>query len=209
MVQRTLSLVRSTVAGLPPMTLADAVRAQGVGAFVLDVREPVAFAAGHLSGSVNIAADDAVRFSELCEALLPSGVDVVLAGPAQVASRAAELLEGHAPVVGHLADPGAAAVSRRVSGVEQAGVRQVVDVRAGRRAVAGAVRLPVSDVLGRLAELRPDVPTAVLDTDGRVSSAVASLLRACGFGEVSEIVELLDRPAPAVSRPRLRLLASA
>lgn len=209
MVQRTLSLVRSTVAGLAPMTLADAVRAQGAGAFVLDVREPAAFAAGHLSGSVNIAAEDAVRFSELCEALLPSGVDVVLAGPAQVAARAAELIDGHAPVVGHLADPGGGAASRRFAAVERAGARQVVDVRSDGRAVDGAVWIPVSDVLGRLAELRPDVPTAVLDTDGRASSAVASLLRACGFGEVSEVVELLDGAVPVSTRPRLRLLASA
>lgn len=202
MARPTLSLVRSTVAGLPPMTLVDAVRAQGAGVFVLDVRESAAFAAGHLAGSVNIAADDVARFSELRDALLPAGVEVVVAGPVEVAARAAALLEGHAPVVGHLADPGADAVSRRVAGVERA--RQIVDVRSGGPVVEGAVRIPVADVLGRLAELRPDVPTSVLDTDGRASSAVASLLRACGFGDVSEIVEV-----PVAARPRLRLLASA
>ncbi|GEL23588.1 hypothetical protein PSU4_25420 [Pseudonocardia sulfidoxydans NBRC 16205] len=204
MAQRMLSLVRSTVAGLPPMTRADAVRVQGVGALVLDVREPAAFAAGHLPGSVNIAADDDVCFCVLRDALLPSGVDVVVAGPAGIAARAAELLADHAPVVGHVADPGRGAVSRRVAGVERAVARQVLDVRSEGPVVDGAVRIPVADVLGRLAELRPDVATAVLDTDGRASSAVASLLRACGFGDVSEIVEVA-----VVPRPRLRLLASA
>jgi len=53
------------------------------------------------------------------------------------------------------------------------------------------------------------VDMAVLDTDGGASSAVASLLRACGFGEVSEVVELPDGAVPVSSRPRLRLLASA
>ncbi|ODU00441.1 MAG: hypothetical protein ABS81_23595 [Pseudonocardia sp. SCN 72-86] len=209
MARRTLSLVRSAVAGLPPLAFVDAVRAQGAGAFVLDVREPAAFAAGHMAGSVNIAADDVARFSELRDALLPPGVEVVLVGPAEVAARAAALLEGHSPVVGHLADPGTAGVSRRVRAGERAEARQVVDIRSEGCAVAGAVRIPVGDVLGRLAELRPDVPTAVLDTDGRASSAVASLLRACGFGEVSEVVEQLDRTAPVAARPRLRLLASA
>ncbi|MGD9989504.1 rhodanese-like domain-containing protein [Pseudonocardia sp.] len=209
MAQRTLSLVRSTVAGLSVMTLADAARAQHVGAFVLDVRGPDAFAAGHLPGSVNIAADDPAGFEELRDALLPSGVDVVVVGPAEAAARALELLAGHAPVLGHLADPGAAAASRRVPTLDRAGAQQVVDVRCGGRVVGGAIRIPVADVLGRLAELRPDVTTAVLDGDGRASSAVASLLRACGFRDVTEVVETLDRPVRAVSRPRLRLLASA
>ncbi|GAY11786.1 rhodanese-like domain-containing protein [Pseudonocardia sp. N23] len=208
MSRRRLSLVRSEVAGLPPMTPADAARAQGAGAFVLDVRDPVAFAVGHLPGSVNIAADDVARFAALRDALLPPGVEVVLAGPADAAARAAGSLTGHAPLVGHLVDPGAGSISRRgpVEGSERAGVRQIVDVRTGGADVDGAVRIPVEDVLGRLAELRPDVRTAVLDADGYVSSAVASLLRACGFGEV---VELVDGAVPAAARPRLRLLASA
>lgn len=202
----TLSLVRSTVAGLSPLTRVDTVRAQGAGAFVLDVRDPVAFAAGHLSGSVNIPADDVTDFRALRDALLPSGVEVVVAGPAEVASRAADLLAGHASVLGHLADPGGDVVSRRVPTVECAGARQIVDVRSGGRSVDGAVRVPVDEMLGRLAELRPDVTTAVLDVDGRVSSAVASLLRACGFGQV---VEVLDGAVPAAARPRLRQLVSA
>ncbi|AEA22611.1 hypothetical protein Psed_0338 [Pseudonocardia dioxanivorans CB1190] len=243
MSQRTLRVVRDVAddqagdlacdtagvvsSGLPTVPAAQVVRAQGTGAFVLDVRDHRQFAVGHLAGSVNVGLDDPA-FVDVCAGLLAPGVEIVVVGPVGPAERAAELLraEGLGPIVGRLADPGAASVSRRtcVAGTgtstepgtvvesgtvsrpgADGGCGQVVDVReCGGPSPRGALRIPLDELLGRLVELRPDATVTVLDDDGRRSSTAASLLRACGFADVVEMLA----GAPAV-RPRLRLLASA
>lgn len=204
MTHRTLSVV-PVQSGLPTMSSGDAVRAQGVGAFVLDVRDHRHFAAGHLPGSVNITLGGS-DFVATCAGLLAPGVEIVVVGAAAPADTAADLLraEGLGPIVGRVADPGSGSVSRRI-GPASIGREQVLDVRDDGPSPRGALRIPLRDLPGRLVELRPDAPVAVLDDDGRRSSTAASLLRACGF---LDVVEVLPAAAP-VARPRLRLLASA
>ena len=69
---------------------------------------------------------------------------------------------------------------------------QLVDVRnPGEHAlggVPGAVNIPVGQLPARVDELDPSRPTVVYRAGGYRSSVAASLLRANGFGDVSDIV---------------------
>jgi hydroxyacylglutathione hydrolase len=207
--------LRSRDPGLPALSAAAVRAAQDRGAFVLDLRHHDDFAAGHLAGSVTIGLDD--RFEHTCRAVLPAGVDLVLVGSADAVERAARWLTraGFGPLVGR-SDGVVDAMSRWVSprldpsAPLPGGPVQIVDVRAAGPEIArpGVVRVPLDELLGRLVELRPDGPTAVVG-DGYRSSVVASLLRACGFADVSEMLGEPVHSSSAPARPRLRLLASA
>jgi hydroxyacylglutathione hydrolase len=86
----------------------------------------------------------------------------------------------------------------RLSAAEFAAVRgsgrdlQIVDVRGqGEFAVGhlgGAVHIPVAQLRRRAGELRPDVPTVVYCAGGYRSSIGASVLRAAGFTDVSDVL---------------------
>jgi rhodanese-related sulfurtransferase len=86
----------------------------------------------------------------------------------------------------------------RLSAAEFAEVRgsgrdlQVVDVRGQGEFAAGhldgAVHIPVAQLRRRAGELRPDVPTVVYCAGGYRSSIGASVLRAAGFADVSDVL---------------------
>jgi len=69
---------------------------------------------------------------------------------------------------------------------------QLVDVRnPGEHAlgaIPGGVNIPVGQLPSRLGELDPDRPTVVYCAGGYRSSVAASLLRAHGFRDVSDVV---------------------
>jgi hydroxyacylglutathione hydrolase len=69
---------------------------------------------------------------------------------------------------------------------------QLVDVRgpgevaAGK--IAGAIEVPLARILDRLAELDPAAPTVVYCAGGYRSMIAASVMRAAGFDDVSDLV---------------------
>jgi len=65
-------------------------------------------------------------------------------------------------------------------------VRNPGEVAAGM--IPGAVSIPVGQLPARLAELDPAKPTVVYCAGGYRSSVAASLLRAHGFTDVSDIL---------------------
>ena len=57
-----------------------------------------------------------------------------------------------------------------------------------RNHLDGAVHIPVAQLRRRARELRPDVPTVVYCAGGYRSSIGASVLRAAGFTDVSDVL---------------------
>lgn len=171
-------------------------------ATVLDTRDPQDFAAGHLTGSVNVGLGG--RFAEMTGEVVGSGTDIVLVCDPGTETEARNRLAriGFDRVVGHL-DGGPAAIAPQhltAAGrltAEQlasapAGI-QLVDVRGpGEVATTGtvpdAVQIPLPALVGRLGELDPQRPTVVFCAGGYRSSIAASALRARGFADVSDLL---------------------
>ncbi|MGH9042006.1 MAG: MBL fold metallo-hydrolase [Acidimicrobiia bacterium] len=190
----------------PPAALAlnDVLRLQREGAIVLDTREPADFATGHVAGSVNVGLSG--RYAEFAGSVLDPHTDIVLVTePGREAEGKTRLARiGFDRVLGHLADPVAALtttpeVARRASrlDVDQLTVAcsevdpVLVDVRnpgeVGQGQIPEAVAIPLGQLRTRLGELDPGRPTVVYCASGFRSSIAASLLRASGFSDVSDL----------------------
>jgi hydroxyacylglutathione hydrolase len=187
-----------------PLELEEVLRRQADGAVVLDVRSPEDFARGHLRGSVNVGLDG--RFAEYA-AQVASG-DVVLVCEAGRARDARLRLArvGMDSVVGTLADPVAAftghpeatGTASRLTARQLASAWAAVpglvllDVRGpGERAqgaIEDSVHIPLGQLRERIGELDPDVPVVTYCAGGYRSSIAASLLRASGFADVSDLI---------------------
>ena len=76
---------------------------------------------------------------------------------------------------------------------------QLVDVRGPdemvRGIIPGAREIPLASLTDSLAALDPTAPVVVYCGSGRLSSVVASLLRASGFDDVSDLVGGIRRLA--------------
>ncbi len=192
----------------PPeaLTWAAAREAMTGGAVLLDGRDPEEFAHGHLRGSVNVGLEG--RYAEFAGSIVPHDADIVLVVDAgkELEGRNRLARIGFDRVVGYLDDPlqvmadhpddvqlasrlTAPELEQRRSSV--AGL-QLVDVRnEGELALGGidgAVNVPISQLPGRLAELDRTAPTVVYCAGGYRSSVGASVLRAAGFDDVSDLV---------------------
>ncbi|RAJ46423.1 glyoxylase-like metal-dependent hydrolase (beta-lactamase superfamily II) [Kitasatospora sp. SolWspMP-SS2h] len=176
------------------------------GAVVVDARDPQAFAAGHLAGSVNVPADG--RFAEQSGTVLDPAWPLLVIAPEgrerETVTRLARI--GFDRVAGYLADPGRAfraapdltrrAPRRTVADLraELAGAEPplVVDVRdEGERAqghVPGSVHLPLTELPHRLAEIPQDRAVVVHCAGGHRSSIAASLLRHHGHPRTSDLL---------------------
>jgi hydroxyacylglutathione hydrolase len=206
----------------PPLDLDAVLGHQAGGAVVLDTRSPADFALGHLSRSVNVGLEG--RFAEYAGDVITPDQDIVLVSEPGTELEARTRLGriGFDRVVGALEEPQAAFLSRpdlvapssrlTVAGLaERMGARedlQVVDVRAPGEArlgaVPGAVNIPLPQLLARRAELDPARPTVVHCAGGYRSSIAASLLRAQGFADVSDLLGGYDAWAKqhdGLSRP--------
>jgi glyoxylase-like metal-dependent hydrolase (beta-lactamase superfamily II)/rhodanese-related sulfurtransferase len=190
----------------PVLSLDDVLAAQRAGATVLDTRPPAVFARGHLVGSINVGLDG--RFAEYAGNVIRPDQPVVLVSDPGTATEARLRLAriGFDNVVGSLAEPEAAFLARpdlvhpsaAISAVELAerlGQRadvQLVDVRNDSEArlgsIPGAVAIPLARLTSRLAELDPARPTVVNCAGGYRSSIGASVLRANGFADVSDLL---------------------
>ena len=192
----------------PPkeMTLTEVLAEQRRGAIVLDTRDANAFAQGHLRGSYNVGLSG--RYAEYTGDVLTADQPIVLvcelATELEAKTRLARI--GFDKVVGSLSDPvsaflqhpGWVDVASRLTVSELEDRRssvpglQIVDVRGPGEVAAGKIdgarEVPLPRILDRLAELDPTVPTVVYCAGGYRSMIAASLMRASGFRDVSDLI---------------------
>jgi hydroxyacylglutathione hydrolase len=189
-------------------TALDAALARG--AAVLDTRDAMTFAAGHLPGALNVPADG--RFAETAGMVLTGDREIVLITPDgrqnEVAVRLARI--GFDNVAGYLPHPDstllthASEVARgsRLTAVELSailaasegvsGAPVVLDVRnIGEREaghIPGAIHIPLAELRRRLDEIPTGRPVVAYCAGGWRSSVAASLLRHNGFSDVSDLL---------------------
>ena len=192
----------------PPssFTLDELAARRDAGAAVLDTRDPLDFAAGHLRGSINVGLHG--RFAELGgDVLTPDRPVVLVSEPGTELEAKVRLGRvGFDRIDGALADPLRVLVeheelvepsSRLTVGEFDARVRevdalQVVDVRnpgeTANGTIPGAVTIPLAQLTARMGELDPARPTVVYCASGYRSSIAASALAAGGFEDVSDVL---------------------
>jgi hydroxyacylglutathione hydrolase len=179
---------------------------QASGAVVLDVRSHEAFARGHLRGSLNVGLEG--RFAEYAGEVVDADDDIIVVCQPGGAQQARVRLSrvGLDSVIGALDQP-EAAFARRPGAVGVASrltARQlteavsdvpglaVLDVRgSGERAlgyIEGSFHIPIVQLRGRMGELDPARPLVAYCGGGYRSSIAASLLRARGFVDVSDLI---------------------
>lgn len=191
---------------VPSLTLDEVVAHQHRGAVVIDGRDDRSFAAGHLRGSVNVGLSG--RFAEYAGEVMEPGTPIVLVTDpgheAEAATRLARIGFDH--VLGALAEPEAAfagrpdlveplsrlsatALAERMATVPDL---QLVDVRNPGEldvgTIPGARPISLPALLRRMGELDPTAPTVVHCAGGYRSAIAASLLRAHGFTDVSDLL---------------------
>ena len=172
--------------------------------YVRFVRDPMDFAYGHLTGSVNVPLDG--RFAEQAGMVVASDVDVIVAGDPDRDREAMVRLAriGFDRVIGAVADleatlvanPEQVAEAVRMSADAVAGLDldhvQLLDVRnPGETAdgvIPGAIEIPLGALPRRVEELDASRPVVAYCASGMRSSVAASWLRANGFSEVSDVM---------------------
>ncbi|MFJ5926015.1 rhodanese-like domain-containing protein [Kitasatospora sp. NPDC092948] len=176
------------------------------GAIVVDARDPLDFAAGHLAGAINVPADG--RFAEQSGTVLDPSWQLLVVAPEgreqETVTRLARI--GFDRVAGHLADPEATfrtvpeqmrqAARRTVADLrtELAGSEPplVLDVRGGAERegglIPGSMHLPLAELPKRLAEVPQDRAVVVHCAGGHRSSIAASLLRHHGHPQISDLL---------------------
>lgn len=201
-------LEESLRAGLYPLTLMEVLYRTWIGAVVLDVRKPEAYAAGHLKGSINVPLDG--KFAIHSGTLVKAGTPMVLVtDPGREREAAVRLGRiGWDSVVGYLKD-GAGAVPAKMTrrsnilAPEDAAVRlegkeppTLLDVRAPsevrEKRIAGSINLPLQHLQERMDEISRGRPTIVYCRSGHRSSIAMSLLEREGLGDVSNLLGGLD-----------------
>lgn len=192
---------------VPEMTPEQIRSALGSGVRVVDARSVDDFAAGHLRGTVNVGFDG--RFAETAGMVAEVGEPIALityAGDEQQAAlRLARIgldnavgylnldRDGHFPV--QLADLVQIAPRTTVSELDvmpAADAVTLIDIRnPGEReagAIPGSIHIPLAQLRNRLDEVPTDKPIVVHCAGGWRSSVAASLLRANGFRQVSDLL---------------------
>ncbi len=188
------------------MSMTEVLGEQRRGAIALDTRDPAVFAQGHLVGSYNVGL--AGRYAEYAGDVLTPDQPIVLVCEAgtELESRNRLARIGFDRVIGCLSDPVTAfldhpgwiaSASRlttselvdrldAVEGLQLVDVRGPGEVAGGKLAAAKEVALP--RILDRLGELDPTAPTVVYCAGGYRSMIAASLMRASGFHDVSDLI---------------------
>ncbi len=176
------------------------------GAMLVDGRNPEEFALGHLRDAINVGLNG--RYAEFAGSIVPSDVDIVLfTDPGSelegknrlgrigfdrvvgFVDRPYDVLREHPDDVQIASRLTASAFADRLTDVDDV---QVVDVRNPGEVADGtigdAAEIPVGQLPNRLDELDVTKPTVVYCAGGYRSSVAASLLRANGFVDVSDIL---------------------
>jgi len=197
--------VRDTDATIPPLTDEQVDAALAAGAILVDARDQQEFAAGHLKGSISIPTDG--RLAETVGTVLdPTQQFVILASDEEAQETAVRFHRiGFDQVLGHVADPERYLLAREerverssrltvtqveeiceVDDVQLIDIRNVGELAGGT--IPGAVHLPLAELPGRIDELDPQRPVVLYCAGGWRSNVGASLLRARGFTDVSDVV---------------------
>lgn len=175
------------------------------GAVVLDTRDAMAFATGHLTGAINVSVDG--RTAETVGMVVDPTTRLVIAAEEGMEQESAvrlarigfDNIAGYIPSLAqflvshqHLAGP-----SSRLSPAQLEEVRgqvdaQVVDVRnlgeLESGAVEGSIHIPLAELKRRIEELDVSRPVVVYCAGGWRSSVAASFLRSRGFNDVSDVI---------------------
>ncbi len=198
--------IRELDEAIPALDDGAVASALAAGAVVLDARDAIDFTAGHLAGAVSVPLDG--RVAETAGIVFrPDQPPVVMASPGQEQEAALRLARiGFDRTLGYIADPQTYLLAHQdqviqasrltVAQVDDAlatdGSVQLIDIRnPGETAagvIPGATTLPLPELPQRLAELDPTAPVVLYCAGGWRSSVGASLLRAHGFADVSDIL---------------------
>jgi len=190
----------------PAMSLDEVLAAEADGAAIIDTRDAIAFATGHLRHAINVGLDG--RFAEYVGSVVSPDTPIVLVSyPGTDAEGAMRLGRiGFDKVIGYLADadevlalrPDLVERGSRLTKAElddrttEIGGLQLVDIRNAGEVAAGmldgAVHIPLAELNRRIDELNATEPTVVYCAGGYRSSIAASLLRSKGFDDVSDIL---------------------
>ena len=191
--------------GMNPLTLDALLALQAAGAQILDTRDPDAFAAAHLAGSINIGLGG--QYATWAGTLLNrTHPIVIIAYPGREQEAAIRLGRiGFDHVAGYLRDglhslksrPERVVFTERLRPEYAAGVLSsaqpplVIDVRMPRereqKHIEGSLNIPLNRLAENLKTLPENRPLLVYCAGGYRSSIAASLLQGSGFGPVSEI----------------------
>lgn len=197
--------LRELGAEVPALDAAGLAAALDNGAAVLDSRDPMEFAAGHLVGSINVGFSG--RFAETAGMVIaPHQPFVIVADEGEEQESAMRMARigfdacvGYVPRVEEylVAHPDDAEQSSRLTpaqmyeAIEDADV-QLVDIRnAGELVngvVEGAQHIPLAELPRRYGELDPRRPVVLHCAGGYRSSVGASWLRNRGFNDVSDVL---------------------
>jgi hydroxyacylglutathione hydrolase len=197
--------IRELDAELPALDEAAVEAALAAGAVIHDARDAQEFTAGHLAGAVSVPADG--RMAETAGIVFRPDQQIVVMAPEgkeqEVAVRLARI--GFDKAVGYIADPEAYLVAHANQVVRASRLTthqlddatatqgiQLVDIRnPGETAggsMPGARLIPLPELPRRLEELDRSAPVVLYCAGGWRSSVGASLLRAHGFTDVSDVL---------------------
>jgi rhodanese-related sulfurtransferase len=179
------------------------------GAVLLDTRDAVDFAAGHLAGAINVPADG--RFAETAGMVLRPEQDVVVVAPegreSEVTVRLARIGFDH--VTGYVVDVDVLMVAH-FDRVEQASrltpvqlaeliasptaddvpvvldVRNIGELESGH--IPGSIHIPLAELARRADDVPAGRPVVVYCAGGWRSSVAASLLRQTGRHDTSDLL---------------------
>ncbi|GGC73364.1 MBL fold metallo-hydrolase [Hoyosella rhizosphaerae] len=188
---------------IPELTAAFVAQHLDSGGVVLDARSPDDFAESHIRGSINVGFDG--RFAETGGMVAGLHDDIVVVTyPGEEQDAAMRLARiGYDAVVGfvNVRSEFPAMLADRVAPAPRFTVRELeenldrvtlVDIRnPGEREdgfIKGSVHIPLAQLDERISELPAGKPIVVHCAGGWRSSVAASLLRARGLNEVSDLV---------------------
>lgn len=188
------------------LTLDTVLEHQAGGAVVIDARDDLAFAQGHLRGSINIGLGG--RFAEYTGEVMEPGTPIILVTDPGHESEAKTRLAriGFDNVIGALADPIATflanphhveplsrlsvdELAERIASVKDLvliDVRNPGEVALG--SITGAKPISLPSLLRTLDQLDRAAPTVVFCAGGYRSAIASSLLRSHGFSDVSDLI---------------------
>jgi glyoxylase-like metal-dependent hydrolase (beta-lactamase superfamily II)/rhodanese-related sulfurtransferase len=188
------------------LNLDEVLKAKLNGAVIIDSRDDMSFAAGHLRGSVNVGLSG--RFAEYVGEVMEPGTPIVLVCEPGTENEAITRLAriGFDNVVGALSDPtqvffqhptqfeqqsrlSVTAFNDRISTVNDI---VVVDIRNPSEVELGsipqAIHISLPSLLKRMNELDKCKPIVVFCAGGYRSSIASSLLKSHGFTDVSDLI---------------------
>ena len=188
------------------MSLTEVQKAQSDGAVVIDSRDDLSFAAGHLRGSINVGLSG--RFAEYVGEVMEPGTPIVLVcdeGTEQEAKmRLARI--GFDNVLGALHEPMRVFVENPDLVEQQSRLSvdafnerratvpnmQLIDIRNPGEVEIGSVtnarHISLPSLLKRLDEIDRGKPVVVFCAGGYRSSIASSMLKSHGFTDVSDVI---------------------